>query len=263
MIIAELGINHNGTLSRAISMVKKLGGSYVDYVKVQHCLPEYFGIQESLYEPHPDPVNSFGSTYKEHRENLILSQRAYEILFREIRNEGMKPCASVADFESAKMFKELGAEFIKIPSCKSTDLRLIEKCQSLLPVHVSIGMTNQAERDRLFTILNDEAVVYECTSNYNFGEVFIPNKFEGKMKGFSCHYPDIAFGIYAASKGAEYIEYHVTLSRESKGGDHKISLYPDEIKRMGKSIALLSKIRQRPEGYSVLEETARRKLRND
>jgi sialic acid synthase SpsE len=73
----------------------------------------------------------------------------------------------------------------------------------------------------------------------------MPDQFD-QLKGFSCHTPDIGFGVVAVSRGAEWLEYHTTFDRDSKGTDHRISLTIPELKTLGRSCAQIQKIKPRP-----------------
>jgi N-acetylneuraminate synthase len=264
-IVAEIGINHNGVMQRAKDMIKQLSGGYVTHVKFQKATPKLFLSEEKYNSPHPKPWNSFGNTYGEHKEYLEFSQKQHIELKSYAEYYGLKYAVSVCDDNALKEMVAITPNYIKIPSCLNHDLRFVNKVCSSFDgqVHISLGMTTRAERDKIFAYCDkykDKIIYYECTSDYSPNSiVYMPQKFE--IPGFSCHNPSPAFGVIAASRGASWIEYHVTFDRESKGTDHKISLTTHEIKAMAKDISQVSLIQARPDDVPVGEQADRARLR--
>ena len=265
-IVAEIGINHNGLIQRAKDMIKHLAGSHVTHIKFQKFTPELFVSPEKFNLPHPNPVNSFGKTYGEHKRKLDLSKKEHIELKSFVEYNGMKYACSVCDDRALAEIIEVKPDYIKVPSALNHDLRFINKIATTWDgmIHISLGMTSKDEVERLMAYcikFMDRVVFYDCTSDYTGnGPIYMSNKYT-TIKGYSCHYPDPAFGIVAASRGAEWIEYHTTFDRESKGTDHKISLTTHEMKSLGRSIALLSKIQARPEDVPINERADRERLK--
>jgi N-acetylneuraminate synthase len=252
-VVAEIGINHNGVMARAKDLIKHLAGGYVTHVKFQKMNPELYLGKEKLAELHPNPRNAFGDTYREHKAHLELSAKQHAELKSYAEYHGLKYAVSVCDDDALKEMVPLKPDYLKIPSALANDLRFINKVATTWDgkIHISLGMTSKEERERIYAYclkFAGRVVFYHCTSDYSGkGPIYMPDKFDDLTSGFSCHYPDTAFGVVAASRGAKWLEYHTTFDRESKGTDHCISLTIPEIKQLGKSVSLLHKIKPRPD----------------
>jgi sialic acid synthase len=265
-IVAEVGINHNGIMPRAKDMIKKLSGGYVTHVKFQKATPKIFVPEAKYNAPHPKPWNSFGFTYGDHKEHLEFTAKQHAELKSFCEYNGLKYAVSVCDDNALSEMLPIKPDYIKVPSCLNYDLRFINKIASEFEgkVHVSLGMTSRDEREKLFAYCSkykNKFVFYECTSDYSGDSpVYMQDRFD-EIKGFSCHNPSQAFGIIAASRGAEWIEYHCTFDRESKGTDHKVSLTVNEMKDMARSISRIALIQPRPDDVPYNEQSDRARLR--
>lgn len=265
-IVAEIGINHNGVMARAKDMIKHLAGGYVTHVKFQKMNPELFVGAEKLAKPHPNPRNAFGSTYRQHKYHLEFTPKQHAELKSYAEYNGLKYAVSVCDDDALKDMVALSPDYIKIPSALATNLKFINKVGTSWDgqIHISLGMTSKEERERIFAYCEkfpNRVIFYHCTSDYSGnGPIYMPERFCEIDSGFSCHYPDPAFGIVAVSRGAKWIEYHTTFDRESKGTDHGISLLIPEMKSLGKSASVLYKIQARPDGIPENEIYDRQRL---
>jgi sialic acid synthase len=252
-IVAEIGINHNGVIGRAKDMIKQLSGGHVTHVKFQKATPELFVGPEKMALPHPNPKNSFGETYGDHKKYLELSQKQHAELKSYAEYHGLKYAVSVCDDQALKEMIELKPAYIKVPSCLNSDLRFLNKIGSSWDgqIHISLGMTSKEDRERIMAYclkFGNRVIFYHCTSDYSGnGPIYMPDQFSGNYIGYSCHYPDTAFGVVAVSRGAKWLEYHTTFDRESKGTDHPISLTIPEFKQLGRSTSVLYKIQPRPD----------------
>lgn len=266
-IVAEIGINHNGVMGRAKDMIKNLSGGYVTHVKFQKATPELFIGPQKMALPHPNPKNSFGETYGDHKNYLEFTPKQHAELKAYAEYHGLKYAVSVCDDQALKEMVEIKPAYIKVPSCLNSDLRFINKIATTWSgqIHISLGMTSKEDRERIMAYclkFGDRVVFYHCTSDYSGnGPIYMPKEFVGNYNGFSCHYPDTAFGTVAVSRGAKWLEYHATFDRESKGTDHAISLTIAEFKQLGKSCNVLHKITERPDAVpeNELKDYARLK----
>lgn len=227
--IGEIGINHNGELENALKLVEKF--NFLDYIKLQKRTPEL--MPESIRSRPYNNKNSFGKTYGEHKDHLELSIDDYQEIMKACQDLQIGFSASVWDKQGAKDIIKLSPDYIKIPSALCNNFNLIDYIHDNFyeRIHISTGMTTKQERSKLINRSRNftkHYVIYSCTANYqNEGPVYIEN-----TEGFSCHRPEIFYAQAAIMKGCKFIEFHITLDRNSKGGDHQISLLPGEYKKL-------------------------------
>lgn len=255
-LIAEIGCNHKGSMDIAKNMISILASMNIPCVKFQKRSPRECLSYEQYHAPHPNPANSYGDTYGEHREFLEFNQKQHKELKKCCKDNGIDYSCSVWDLTSAKEIIELNPKLIKIPSACNEDFELAEFiCKNFNgDIHVSTGMTT---KDKIHDIFNfycfqqnraDDFVVYHCTSGYpvDFPETYIlgvdwlnkrfKHNYNFKGLGFSGHHKGIAIDVASYALGAEYIERHFTLDRTWKGTDHAASLEPTGIKKLWRDL---------------------------
>ena len=200
-------------------------------------------LPESQYNaPHPNPINSYGKTYGEHREFLEFSKDQHQELYDYCNSIGIEYSTSVWDVTSAKEISELNPKLIKVPSASNTHYEMLEVLRDEYKgdVHVSFGMTTNNEQEKLVKFFEEKKqakerlIVYSCTSGYPvpFEDVClleilkIKEKFNDRVKaiGFSGHHLGISIDIASYTLGASWIERHFTKDRTWKGTDHAASL---------------------------------------
>ena len=281
-IIAEIGCNHKGDMGIAKEMID-IAASYckVDAVKFQkRCNKELLSKSE-YNSPHPNPHNSYGSTYGEHREYLEFSVDQHAELQEYADNKGIEYCTSVWDLTSAKEIAALKPNLIKIPSACNTDHRLLGWLLNEYAgeIHVSVGMTDRYEESnlvRLFENFNrsQDLVLYSCTSGYPvpFDDVCLLeiNRLQKeylyqkrcKAVGFSGHHLGIAVDAVAAALGAKVIERHFTLDRTWKGTDHSASLEPEGMRKLVRDVQAVKRaLTNKSQEILPIEEVQRKKLK--
>ena len=279
-IVSEIGCNHKGSMEIAKEMVK-VTAEFVgaDYVKFQKRTNKELLSEEEYSTPHPNPKNSYGATYGEHREFLEFSVEQHEELKHFCEKLNIGYATSVWDFTSAKEIAALKPDFIKIPSACNLNFAVIDYLLSDYSgdIHVSLGMTNRAEEKRIIERFEDSGVLdrlvlYACTSGYpvphqdvclleikRFNQYY---KDRVKAIGFSGHHLGIAIDVAAQTLGAEWIERHFTLDRTWKGTDHAASLEPDGFRRLVRdSKAVAESLEEKPEEILEIEKPQRTKLK--
>lgn len=253
-VIAEIGCNHKGDFELAKELIK-VAKIYcnADVVKFQKRNNRELLTEEQYNEPHPNPVNSYGSTYGKHREFLEFDLNQHFELKQYCDEIGIDYSTSVWDIISAKEINQINPNLIKIPSaCNNNFPMLIWLCQNFTgEIHVSTGMTTKDEISKLFDLFkehnrNKDLVLYNCTSGYPvpFKDVCLleindlKNKYESEIKeiGFSGHHLGIAVDVAAYTLGASYIERHYTLDRTWKGTDHSASLEPEGMRKLVRNL---------------------------
>lgn len=252
-VIAEIGCNHKGDIQIAKDLIKSAKLCGADIAKFQKRTPKELLTPEQYNAPHPNPANSYGATYGEHREFLEFNADQHKELKDYCDDIGIEYSTSVWDITSAKAIVPLNPHLIKIPSAVNNNERLLKwLCENYGgEIHVSLGMTTREEEDRLIRLFEDEGrakdvVVYSCTSGYPvaFEDIClleinrIRAAYESKVKGigFSGHHLGIAVDIAAITLGAKWVERHFTLDRTWKGTDHAASLEPQGLAKLVRDI---------------------------
>ena len=279
-IVSEIGCNHKGSLEIAKEMVK-VTAEFVgaDYVKFQKRTNKELLSDEEYSTPHPNPKNSYGATYGEHREFLEFSVEQHEELKHFCEKLNIGYATSVWDFTSAKEIAALKPDFIKIPSACNLNFAVIDYLLSDYSgdIHISLGMTNRAEEKRIIERFEDSGVLdrlvlYACTSGYPVPHQDVclleikrfNQNYKDRVKaiGFSGHHLGIAIDVAAQTLGAEWIERHFTLDRTWKGTDHAASLEPDGFRRLVRdSKAVAESLEEKPQEILEIEKPQRTKLK--
>ena len=279
-VIAEIGCNHKGDLEIAKEMIK-VAKIYcnAEYVKFQKRNNKELLTPEQYNAPHPNPANSYGKTYGEHREFLEFTADQHKELMDYCNEMGIVYSTSVWDITSAKEIAALNPSMIKIPSACNNNLDMLKWLAENYggEIHVSTGMTKKDEIDDVINLFESHSrlkdiVLYHCTSGYPvpFKDtalleiVRFREKYGDKVKaiGFSGHHLGIAIDIAAYTLGAEYIERHYTLDRTWKGTDHAASLEPEGLRKLIRDLkAAYESLRFKEKEILDIEEEQRKKLK--
>lgn len=279
-IIAEIGCNHKGDMEIAKEMIK-IAAVYckVDAVKFQKRNPRELLTEEEYNAPHPNPINSYGRTYGEHREYLEFTLEQHKELKKICEEFGVEYSTSVWDMTSAKEIVSLKPKMIKIPSAMNIHFDMLDYiCENFEgEIHVSTGMTTKEEIDEVINYFirksrNKDLVLYSCTSGYPvpYEDICLleikrlKERYGSEVKaiGFSGHHIGIAVDIAAYTLGATWIERHFTLDRTWKGTDHAASLEPEDMRRLVRDLKNTEKaLRYKEDDLLEIEEVQRKKLK--
>ena len=235
-IIAEIGINHNGSLDLAKQLIVKAAELGVNAVKFQKRTIEKILTRSALDAPY-DNENSYGATYGEHRRHLEFDLAQYRELQATAKQKGVHFFASAWDEEAVDFLLDLGCPALKIASADLTNLALLEYvCRKVnVPILVSTGMADLAEVEQAVRLLDEyhkDYCLMQCTSSYPaaIGEVNLEvlrtyqRSFPNAVVGYSGHEDGVSLSLAARVMGAAMIERHFTLNRAMKGNDHAASL---------------------------------------
>lgn len=279
-IIAEVGCNHKGDINIAKEMIRTAAiFCNIDVVKFQkRCVREVL-TDEQYHAPHPNPINSYGKTYGEHRDFLEFSIDQHIELKKYCDKLNIIYSTSVWDLTSAKEIAGICPSMVKVPSACNNHYEMLEwLCDNYIgEIHVSLGMTTHEEENKLMELFEKkhrmkDLVIYVCTSGYPvpFEEVClleiarICEKYGTKVKeiAFSGHHLGIAVDIAAYTLGASTIERHYTLDRTWKGTDHAASLEPDGIRRLKRDLeAVYKSLTYKNKEILDIEKIQREKLK--
>lgn len=281
-IIAEIGCNHKGDMEIAHEMIRT-AATYckADVVKFQKRCNHELLSPEEYNAPHPNPANSYGSTYGEHREFLEFDLEQHRQLQQWCREEGIEYSTSVWDLTSAREIASLNPSMIKIPSACNLNRELLGYLCDNYPgqIHVSTGMTSPEEIEQIVCFFEQkgrakDVVLYNCTSGYPvpfediclLDLVTLREKYGDRVGaiGFSGHHLGIAVDSAAVALGAEWIERHFTLDRTWKGTDHAASLEPDGVRKLARDCrAVYKALTHKSEDILDIEKVQRNKLKKN
>lgn len=281
-IIAEIGCNHKGDMEIAHEMIRT-AATYckADVVKFQKRCNHELLSPEEYNAPHPNPANSYGSTYGEHREFLEFDLEQHRQLQQWCREEGIEYSTSVWDLTSAREIASLNPSMIKIPSACNLNRELLGYLCDNYPgqIHVSTGMTSPEEIEQIVRFFEQkgrakDVVLYNCTSGYPvpfediclLDLVTLREKYGDRVGaiGFSGHHLGIAVDSAAVALGAEWIERHFTLDRTWKGTDHAASLEPDGVRKLARDCrAVYKALTHKSEDILDIEKVQRNKLKKN
>lgn len=279
-IIAEIGCNHKGDMNIAKDMIQT-AATYckADIVKFQKRFNKELLTEEEYNAPHPNPVNSYGCTYGEHREFLEFNIDQHRQLKQWCEEYGVVYSTSVWDLTSAKEIISLNPRLIKVPSACNLNWTLLNYLCTYFngEIHLSLGMTSKEEESRIVSFFeskgrNKDLVLYSCTSGYPVPfedvcllEITRLRELYGsivKAIGFSGHHLGIAVDSAAVALGAEWIERHFTLDRTWKGTDHAASLEPDGLRKLIRDAKAIAKaLTYKQTDILPIEEVQRMKLK--
>ena len=279
-VIAEAGCNHMGQMDIAKNLIETAAHfCKADAIKFQKRCPKELLTEEQYNAPHPNPRNSYGETYGEHREFLEFDVEQHRQLKEWCEEAGIIYSTSVWDLTSAKEIASLEPVYIKIPSACNTHYEMLQwLCDNYEgEIQLSFGMTTHAEEEEIVKLFEKngrekDLVLYNCTSGYpvSFKDVCLLElnrmraQYSGRVKaiGFSGHHLGIAVDVAAYTLGAEYIERHYTLDRTWKGTDHAASLEPDGLRKLVRNLnAAYDSLTYKDEEILPVEQVQRNKLK--
>lgn len=267
LIIAEAGVNHNGSLQKALKMVDVAARAGVDYIKFQTFKAEKLVTAQSATAQY-QKNNCNADSQLDMLRQLELTDRDFVTIASHCRERGVGFLSTPFDMESLEMLCNLGMDYIKIPSGEITNFPFLDAIASKgIPVILSTGMSTigeirmAAERLGHGGLPQDSLILLHCTTEYPAPLIdvnLLAMKGMERELGLPCGYSDHTQGIVvpvaAAALGAAVIEKHFTLSRLLKGPDHAASLEPDELRKMVKAIREVSTALGSEEKFVTISE---------
>lgn len=258
IIIAEAGVNHNGSLDLARKMVVAAKEAGADYVKFQTAVPELVISRFAPKAEYQKVTTGAGESQLDMCRKLHLPLSDYRGLKDFCDEIGIKFLSTPFDLTSIDLLADLGMDCFKVPSGEIDNLPYLRRIASKgLPVIMSCGMATLDEIGTAIQILTgthpsipcesrlspDDITVLHCNTQYPtpYADVNLRAMLEirdrfGVKTGYSDHTQGIEVPIAAVALGAAVVEKHFTLSRSMEGPDHKASLEPDELRQMCRSI---------------------------
>jgi sialic acid synthase len=235
-IIAEIGNNHNGDMDIAKKLVDEAAKVGVSAVKFQTKDVETAFDQDLLDKPYTGH-NSFGATYREHKNALEFDINQHKEIFSHSRACGVMPFSTPFDVKSVEMLESLNTPLYKISSFHVVDNVLLDAvCETKKPILLSTGMTTIEELDKAvekISSYHDNLVLLHCVSSYptededvNLRNITMLKDRYKYLVGYSGHERGVNICTASIPLGACVIERHFTLDRTMKGPDHAASIEP-------------------------------------
>jgi N-acetylneuraminate synthase len=255
LVIAEAGVNHNGSIELAFELIDAASDAGVDVVKFQTFNAENLVTQSAAKADYQLGTTDVQETQFEMLKKLELSYDMHLKLISRCKEKGIRFSSTGFDSSSVDALIELGVDFIKVPSGEITNLPHLRHVGSKgLPIILSTGMCTMQEVASALEILEKagarkaDVTVLHCNTEYptpmedvNLRAMLSMEKELGVKVGYSDHTLGIEVPIAAVALGAIVIEKHFTLDRTMEGPDHAASLEPDELKQMVKGIRNIEK----------------------
>jgi len=251
IIIAEAGVNHNGILDNALSLIDCAADAGADFIKFQTFKAEKIVSAKAKKADYQiKNLSDEFDTQFQMLKSLEIPVDWYEKLLTRCDQKNIKFLSTGFDEESIDFLENIGIPFFKIPSGEITNkpyLRHVAKKGK--KVVISTGMANIDEIRRAVQIFRQEGFGYDsimvlhCNTEYptpmHDVNLLAMNHIANELKlevGYSDHTLGIEVSIAAVALGARLIEKHFTLDRNMLGPDHKASLEPNELKQMVRAI---------------------------
>jgi N-acetylneuraminate synthase len=229
-IVAEIGINHNGSLEIAKKLIDAAALAGCNAVKFQKRTVDIVYTPEELAKPRESP---FGTTNGDLKRALEFGMREYQEIHWYCRDRGIMWFASCWDEDSVDFIEQFNPPCYKIASASLTDDHLLlHHRQYGRPIILSTGMSTLEQIDHAVEVLDTgNLILLSCTSTYpapleelNLRGIELLQKRYGVPVGYSGHEVGLAPSLGAAALGACLIERHITLDRAMWGSDQAASV---------------------------------------
>ena len=252
-VIAEAGLNHNGSVEIAKKLIDLASKAGADAVKFQKRTVNKLAIRSTLDAP-DDRFPEFGKTYREIREHLEFDMAQYQEIKQHAENKGLDFLCTAFDPEAADFLEELGIEIYKLASHSATNIELLEHLAKTGKKSImSTGMAELGEVEtavKIFEKYKTPLLLLHCVSAYptplgecNLNMINVLKENFGLPTGYSGHELGYLPTLTSVAMGAVAIERHYTLDNNMTGFDHKMSLNPQDFVAMVKDIRSIEKIK--------------------
>lgn len=243
-IIAEAGVNHNGSLELAMKLIDAAKASGADAVKFQTFRSDRLAARSAPKAHYQERTTEEAESQFAMLERLQLDADAHHRLIEHCREAGIQFLSSPFDQGSADLLASMDIPVYKVPSGEITNLPFLEHlARKNRPMILSTGMSTLEEVEEAVRTIRaagvTELTLLHCVTEYPAPYAEINLRAMQTLKsafnlpvGYSDHTPGIEIAIAAVAMGAVVIEKHFTLDRSLPGPDHAASLEPAELKQM-------------------------------
>jgi len=247
-VIAEIGLNHNGSVEIAKQLIDVAADSGAQAVKFQKRTPEISTPDHMKSVPRETPWGTM--TYLEYRYRVEFEREQYIEIGDYATLRGLDWFASPWDEPSVAFLEDLNVVAHKVASASVTDVGLLRALADTgKPIILSTGMSTMAQIDAAVEILGVEnLVIMHATSTYplppeeaNLRMIStLTERFSGVPIGYSGHERGLQISLAAVALGATSVERHITLDRTMWGSDHAASLEPAGLEHLVRDIRIIS-----------------------
>ena len=253
IVIAEAGVNHNGSFELAKKMVDAAKEAGVDYVKFQTFNPQKLVSKYAEKAKYQKETTGSDETQLQMLQKLTLTEDNFLSLRDYCKEVGIGFISTPFDLDSIAFLETFDMDFWKVPSGEVTNLPYLEAiARTKRKVVMSTGMCNMNEIQDAMEVLKKngttEITLLHCNTQYptpyehvNLSAMSTIKDTLHKEVGYSDHTQGIEVPIAAVAMGATVIEKHFTLDKNMEGPDHKASLDPTELKQMVSAIRNIEK----------------------
>lgn len=251
LVIAEVGVNHNGDLELARALVERAAEAGADAVKFQTFSADRVARPDAPKSGYQLETTGGTESQLEMLRRLELGREAHSRLIARSRELDVVFLSTPFDEESVALLEELDVPAIKIASGELTNWPLLERAaRTGRPLIISTGMADLDEVAAALAVVRasgtDETVLLHCVSSYpaeaaecNLRAISTMAEAFGVPVGYSDHTTGVETALAAVALGASVVEKHVTLDRGLPGPDHRASLEPDELARFIAAVRLV------------------------
>ena len=247
-LIAEAGVNHDGSLDKAYGLIDAASRAKADFVKFQNFNPDRLLIKKLEKAEYQKKGDGTKGTYHDMISRLTLSKDVTKKLASYCKKKKINFMSTPFDTESVDLLNSVGVSVFKIDSGNLNNhphIRYIAR--KMKPVILSTGMSSIAEIDEAINVIKDTGnrnlILLHCTSSYPADVKLINLRAMETLRlqynipvGYSDHTQGIHIPTAACALGAHMIEKHFTLDRNAVGPDHKASILPSQLAQMSKDL---------------------------
>ena len=257
-IIAEIGINHNGSMDIAKRLIDVALVAGCDYAKFQKRTPDICVPDDQKNKLRETPWGNI--RYIDYKKQIEFEKEQYDELFEYVRDKPIEIFASVWDRESVDFMKKY-TSIMKVGSALINDLELCKYARQNSDLFlISTGMSNEIEIEQCINASDPDVIMhtnstYPCpVAELNLNYInWLSNKWK-KDIGYSGHEYGLVTTFAAVAMGAKWVERHVTLDRDMWGSDHKSSIEPSGLIKLVKGIRDIEMATKYPVGDRILFE---------
>ena len=248
-IIAEIGINHNGSLDICKKLIDTAKSAGCDAVKFQKRTLDKVYSKEQLLSYRESP---WGKTFYEQKNGLEFGLKEYKSIDAYCKKKNIYWFASAWDIDSQKFLNKFKTKFNKIASAMIIDKKFLDfVAKQKKHTFISTGMSNMKIIDEAVKIFKKRKCSFElmhCVSTYPLKDETANLKFINTLKkkfkckvGYSGHESGLAISIAASAFGLTSLERHITLDRSMYGSDQSASIEPNGLKSLVDSVRKVEK----------------------
>ncbi len=252
LVIAEIGMNHDGSLRKAKALIRAAAAAGADAVKFQTHIAEAETLMDAPAPPYFKAEPRF-----QFFKRTAFTRAQHAELKAEARSRGVRFISSPFSERAVNLLRAAGVDAFKIPSGEVTNGPLLAQAAATgIPVILSSGMSNLRELDEAVAVLRrgrSPFAVLQCTSMYPCPEEFVGlNLLDLLRRRYGCPVglSDHTLGLHAswaaAALGADLIERHFTLSKSDYGPDARFSLEPGEFRTLVEGLRSVGRMLSHP-----------------